>query len=353
MTDTPQVDGPRDVPALRTHLEAKWKTQFKYKMETTTHDVNTNTWVAEQTLTRTAGEWEIAVLKNATMWWVTEDMCDLLAAAEEGLPDSTILEPELIPHPSGLVVFAKPLAGIDAETGQKTVLVHALVWGLVNLPQWPGYIDDPRGAEALAVSSYRKLVFDGGQTPYDVEAALNSGAISSDANWQEVRGTMWAPLGRSDWLLGTDTVHAHTPLSDDGLASMIEDRRRVATMWLLQAQAGITQTELSQGGRGERRRAERSGEPAPVVRLVDINRRASRSSVRSSDDESERRHLSVRSLVDPHWRRHPYHPSCEKCSTGGRACGNHVPKYIHAFWRGPEDAPVSQTRKVRIWKEVR
>lgn len=349
MKTAPKVRGPRDVPDLRTYLVDGWKTTYKYALETVGQDNTGNFW-AEQGLTRDAADWESRTLRHPSYWWVTADMVDLLAAAEKSLPDETILEPELVPQPSGLVVFAKPLTGLDAKVNAHQLLVHAILWGPVRLPPWPGYNE---GFEmALGMSSYQQLHGSDGLTAEQLAMAATTGALTRSIDdltpgEQLSVGDLWVPMGRSDWVYGKPANHRHMPAEDFTMTSIIEDRKRVATMWLLQAEEGITETDVSEGNRGERRRAEREGAPRPTVRVVDINRRPSR---HGREDDGERRHLTVRSLTDSYWRKRPYHPSCADCQRLRRGCGNHRPKFIHAFWRGPEDAPVSQTKKVRIWK---
>lgn len=339
MRTAPKVRAPRDVPDLRAYLADGWKTTYKYALETVGQDIGTGEFWSERENTRGAADWESMILKDPSYWWVTEDMVDLLAAAEKDLPNETVLERELVPQPSGLVVFAKPLVGLDAKVDAHELLVHAILWGTVRLPPWPGFSDTPQ--LALGISSYRMLSLDEGLTPDQLGMAAATGALNPALfqNYdQQLHGDLWVPLGRSDWVYGERADHIHMPAEGFTMASIIEDRKRVATMWLLQAQEGIAETNDSEPSRAERRRAEREGAPRPLVRVVDVKRRAPARSSNLSDDE--KRHLHVRFLVSGHWRRQAYGP--------GRQYRR--PKWINPHWRGPDDGPISDTKKVRIWK---
>jgi hypothetical protein len=61
--------------------------------------------------------WEHDTFGNADLWFVGSDMCDLLLRHAPTMPD-TLLHRELMPgKESGLVVFERPLASLDATGG--------------------------------------------------------------------------------------------------------------------------------------------------------------------------------------------------------------------------------------------
>src|SRR5690349_15550395 len=102
--DAPNVRGPRDVPALRAHLLDLWRREaFAYD----TADIYQD---GIERPRKGGWDWDPVVLaqEDFSYFWVNEDMCDLLVAAERDFPADAILEPELVPRTQGLIVFAKP-----------------------------------------------------------------------------------------------------------------------------------------------------------------------------------------------------------------------------------------------------
>lgn len=106
--------------------------------------------------------WEARQLTTATLWWVGEDMVDLLMAAAASIPDDVRLQDLPQPSHSGVVVFAKPWRGVDADRPDEQVEVDALVWGTDKLTGWWGPERQYATEIATSVSSYRKLVFEDG-----------------------------------------------------------------------------------------------------------------------------------------------------------------------------------------------
>jgi hypothetical protein len=295
--------------------------------------------------------WHRFALADASLWWVSAEMCELLLAAERTLPDDTIAEAELLPREQGLVVFERSMPATDAERPERPIAVDAMCWAPIMLGR--------RNRRAIGMASYRHLNADDGMGPEDLNLAISSGAIDmaladgwvhEESLSAALHGDIWAPLGRGDWPFGTSVDDV--PLIDDSsgeplqftaaqMASITEDRRRLATLWLLLSQPGIVQAREERAPRGEQRRAQRAGTSAPHVQIIDIARAHSPSSSTSAADEHERRHLHVRFVVSGHWRRQAYGP----------ARAYRRPTWIAAHWRGPEDAPLSNVEHVRVFRQ--
>lgn len=384
-TGAPDVRGPRDVAALRVYLLSEWlpggvfAESMRVMRAERGHDFNT--MPVRDVEVRPVDEWEQRTLTNASLWWVSPEMCDLVLAAEKTLPDDTRLEPELMPSESGLVVFAKPMFGIDADGSDVPVRVDAIAWGPCFLP--PLTDDDAetmrtalhdRGAHtfefedseaavaqrmrepsaypggvAIGLSSYHYGNADAGFTKDELENAIRTGAIDQlrvghvredrgrDAVSMRLHGGMWAPIGRADWVLDKPVDDRHAPFTDVQLASMVEDRRRMAALWLLMTQQGLATLEVERASRAERRREERAGRtPAPVT-VVDVRRHAPSA---KSEPGGEGRHLSVRFIVEGHWRRQAYGPKRQY----------RRPTWIAPHWRGPEDAPLHVPDRVHAFR---
>lgn len=155
-TTAPTVHTPADVAELRLWLNDQWKPGQPFGTAAARHHA-----YRSRTSASAAGyaSHELHCLQHATLWWVAEDMVDLLLAAAAGIPDDVALAD--LPHMpgAGLVVFAKPWLGIDADAPNRTVQVDALLWGAARLPQMPDREGNP---PALTVSTYRLLEFDQG-----------------------------------------------------------------------------------------------------------------------------------------------------------------------------------------------
>jgi hypothetical protein len=364
-----RISGPRDVPKLREALLRGWRDDGPYSM-TAAH------MSREQSHLAAVQEpvWQRYALTEASLWWITPEMCDLLLSAEQTLPDETICERELMPREHGLVVFEKPLTGIDAQSGEQ-IQVDAIAWAPILLGLEPKaeqivrlHARKPHARigprPGIGIVSYRKLNADMGMNGEELQLAIASGAISQamPSDWSpdergisaSLHGDIWAPLGRADWVIGralTDDLLAGFDDQDgepenlalrygDGFDSVMEDRRRLAALWLLLSQPGIVQAREERAPRGERRRAQRAGLSAPDVQIIDISR-AHAPATKSAEEQSEHRKLHVRFLVSGHWRRQAYGPKL----------AYRRPTWIAAHWRGPEDAPLSKIEHVRVFRE--
>jgi hypothetical protein len=351
MNDRPicPVQSARDVPALRDTLLDGWQPGGIYD---TAARIAPGTTLMELGGARPEHEFHLQALNRAALYWVSAEMCEVLAHAERTVPDDTILEHELVPHHHGLVVFERPLYGLDAQTSDSTVQVNAMCWGPVNLSEYQRVIGgglarldgDPRAG--LGMVCYSRYNMDDGLHARSLMHALATGAIAQAlADEPDVHGTsasfavhgdIWAWLGRGDWLFNHAVAHKDAPYTDQAFASIAEDRRRLVALWLLMAQPGMTTVTTDLGSRGERRRAARNGRAAPVVQLVDVARSHRRAV--HDDDGGEHRHVTVRYAVTGHWRRQAY----------GEGRKYRRPVWIAPHWRGPDDAPLSNVERVRV-----
>jgi hypothetical protein len=342
------VRTPRDVPELRNLLVDCWLPGGVFAA---TSVIMPNTTLTQHEGARPEYAWHLDNLPPATLYWVSAPMCDLLSAAEHTVPDDTVLERELVPQRSGLVVFEKPLVGIDAQR-DSAVRVDAMCWGPVRLAKLQNVIG---GAvvpitplhllDAVGMVSYSRHNADEGLSSDALMHALNTGAIdqavAEDRGGGEfsLHGDIWAWLGRGDWLFDTSINHRETPYTDQAFASITEDRRRLAALWLLLSQPGMVSMSVSSGSRGERRRAQRGGSAAPDVAIIDIARRHA-SATAADVGPPTGRHHHVRYPVSGHWRQQAY----------GEARAYRRPTWIAAHWRGPDDAPISNVEHVRVFR---
>lgn len=384
----PVVIGPAHVPDLRTWLLQQWQPGHPYQVAAERHAYDPK----GRKPSSMYAEWEARALAAATLWWVSEDMLDLLESVVPTVPDDVLVDQ--LPRPSncGLVVLAKPYLGIDAATGERTVHVDGFCWGGTNLDS------RYRGGtptRCVSVSAYRHIDFDMGMGATEMQLAMATGAmghatqvpvghgetrderthVALGPDGQPIEMTVgvepgpvarrspqgyrllghtWVPLGRSDWPLedelGTfDTGEA--PLSGPtgplpqgrfphAEASSIEDRRLVAALWTLLHQEGIATTTTTVVERQARRRAERQGVAPDATRHVQVvTLRKLHRTRPDGEPEPHAGRYSHRWTVAGHWRNARVGP--------GRTQRRLT--WVSPHIKGPDDTPLVVKERVNAW----
>lgn len=320
-------------------------------------------------------KWERAALTDASLWWVSADMVDLLMAAAATVPDDVALDQLPRPSSDGLVVFEKPWRGHDTDKPDVSLDVNAILWGNVQLPPIEGRHDFPAAPLALAISSYQRLVFQDGLTPDELDRVARTGAINhaeqrkvgsatevADVGLLESSGTLavhqgrppeayanrtfalhgctWAPLGRSDWPVVDALGDREWPtMADVAHVSFVEDRRILAALWTLTAQPGVADAVPAPIDRQTRRRSERHGVDGgvTVVRLRRLREHVER------DGEEEpgeaQRHLTHRHYVVGHWRN----------ARVGRGRTERRLTWVRPHIKGPAEAELVTKERVNAW----
>jgi hypothetical protein len=329
--------GPRDLPDLRLKLLERWRPGHAYHRGAQLEAEP----LGDIPGTR-APSFDGTALAHASLWWVTAEMTRRVGAAATKLP-ATTLNDDLVPEPFGLVVFAEALVGTDANTEGHEIDVHAIVWGRVaSFPDGrmalitrtsDGQLDDEDvldrlgGRKALTISSYQ----------WWATAGRHTGG-----------GAAWIPLGRSEWIWGEDTADVSAEgivdFDEQKRASMEEDRRWLATLWLLAAQPLATSVERTSPARPAARRSARA-KVSSDVRLVDVRRQ--HTTVGHADEGDGRpvrwSHRWIVGGEDGFWRQ--------------QACGprwsEHRPVWIAPFVKGPPDKPLVVPEKVNVVREDR
>lgn len=309
----PRIDvSPKQVPDVRLALLSGWHPGGLFEA------------ISARVGFQEPGAWERAALAAATLWWVSEEMVDVLVAAMPGVPDDVIADDLLEPADAGFVVFERPLTAIDREG--RRIAVSALLWAGVQLdPNDPTVL---RGGEVvLGISSY-----------VDGATARWIHGVHGDP---DAYSPPWGYLGRSDWPDGDPIVsEPYEGMSTDAATSAIEDRRMLAALWTFLTQEGVATTSEVAPDRSTTRRSERAGvDPGLAeVKVVALRRHASEG---TPPPEGERRasEYSHRWIVQGHWRNQPYGPG----RTQRRL------QWIAPYVKGPEDAPLQAPEVVRAW----
>lgn len=254
--------------------------------------------------------WIAQTMRGAELYWVSPEMCDVLISLAPSIPDC-------LPQPpveSAFVVFAKSIPGTDAETGDG-IFTSAFLWGQVEM-----FNIGP----CLSMESYA----------WRDHVAVYSGLPEKlQERYRQVIPTRLQPTGGSEWPYRA-MISDFSPLGDQGeelmTASMIEDRRLLATFWALCSQKIAIETRV-RPSRQVQRQAQRQGRKLDEIRVINL-----REPTRSSTAAGSEVEWSHRWIVGRHWR-NQWYPSRSE----------HAPKLIEAYVKGPEDKPLKVRETVR------
>lgn len=384
----PAVNTPADVADLRVWIADQWSPGRAFAQSAAALHASRSMTASDPVA---YARHERHLLHQATLWWVAEDMVELLLASAATVPDDLTMA-DLPPMPAhGLVVFATPWWGIDADRPDRQVQVDAMLWGPARLPAVP-HRGRPEPSQALSVCTYRRVDFDMGLAADELTLAVATGAAMSGtlhpidsaspelreaadrmlavhshpetgqlgsigteptdtahgtvahagpgAQWR-MTGQAWVPLGRSDWPL--DTTVGQPPwdgMPAETVASMVEDRKVIAALWVLLHQSGIAQTEVHHPPKPTVRRTQRAGLPRQLAEVQVVRlRKLDRTDHAPEGDEHAKREYTHRWLVAGHWRWQPCGP--------GRAQRRLT--YVRPHVKGPEGKPLHVPTRVNAF----
>ena len=234
---------------------------------------------------------ELTHWRMAELFHVSEAMTRLSVSAAETLPEFQV-EPVDLPSTFGVMYFELPIDGS----------VVACAWGVV--PQ-------------KAVDLFPIL-------------GCNHGGVWLSF-WCNGTPEFKLPLGYlAEFLIGFGSV----PQKDLQFESLGRLTRIVRTAWLLMQQevAAVSRCEPT---RKDLKRLQRKKLSPTAVRVVSLRRPHSQSSA----DEESSRNYSHRWIVRGHWRKQWY-PSQNR----------HIPIFIQAHVKGPENAPFLTGELVNAWR---
>lgn len=338
---------PTDVPALRDKLLESWRNGV-LEIVLTSHPaakmhlpvyrrdeaagVNIM-WSLVQWM-----EWVVARLEEAELFYVTEDMTELVTQASIATPTYEVYRDRL-PAEVGFVVFAKPFCAVPGELlapEQRVELVAAL-WGPV--PDVGGKDKSEPGLMCVTLQDSDVLLWtqefeQWGATRVECERVVEDmrRAMGPLAYHEEYP----MPFGTTPWgdLMGAEPGEP-VKVKNAAVAALF-------TTWILMGQR-ITTVEQAPIPRTLRKQAARTGRPVPKVRLVTL-RQASRK--RPADEQLEQpggssRRYTVRWPVKGYgyWRE-TWYPSRER----------HELQYVFvpSYMKGPEGAPLVGGERVNV-----
>lgn len=246
---------------------------------------------------------ETEALRAAQLYWVSRDMTTTVVEAAETLPEWT--PAVAVPAPAGLLCWARPAGTCSFTQGggaSTDVAWDALFWftradGVMQL------------TPASRLAKDRDLL-----APFNVASPL-WGTQTVVLNPQAIRTEE-----------STKSTDAHQFVSILGAA------------WLLMGQKNFADTTRTVPGTIADRPAPGTRAPRPpqTVTLVDIRRP---SSAREKPEGKGSGHgYDHRFWVASHWRDQPWGPNNSQ----------RKPKFIEAYLKGPEGAPLKTHDKVRV-----
>lgn len=295
---------PVEMPDLRNELISSWSTKPGWRIAEYETQILTNP-LADQGVTESI-KGTIRVLHAAELFWVGEEMCELLYKTINTVPDNTEPEHLTVPAPYGLVVFARPWIGSDSHNPDQAVVVDAILWGIGPVSTHPSRLPDkatlidqsmvsnPKAIapgfvtfKGLSVACYRCLRWENGLSKIELQLATSmtlfndakrSTHIGTDGSIASIlHGQAWMPIGRTTWPFG-DTIRgqmdrAKTEEEIDIALSGAEDRRIISTLFTLLNTHSLAQVNQVFMPRQVQRREERTGRKEPSkVKVIYLRR---------------------------------------------------------------------------------
>lgn len=238
----------------------------------------------------------VAAGVDGSVWWVSSEMSRLVDVAAKTMPD-VVLTSAIVPDPDGVVFFASPLTGTTLDGEPDDGL-------LVSAMSWSTFLDASSRQPGVVIATWSRV------------------------RVHEQGPVVWGPCGLAYWTLRDACM--------DDNPSQTEDRRRLAALWLLSAQEGVSAISSERPDRAAARRAARRSEVVPDAMKVVRLRRPARS---DNEGGSSDPNWSHRWVVSGHWR-NQWFPSL----------GTHLPKWIAPYVKGPDGAPlvVKETVKALV-----
>lgn len=209
---------PVEMPEMRRHLMAKWSTE---RMWRTVEGAAAKNYYPPGMLRERAIDAGVAMqttlLENADLYWVGEEMCDLLFGTTHSVPGDVLGSELTFPSKYGLLVFARTWDALDTSDPVNTVChVDAIAW-VRDFTTVLGEEYEGRIVETLTVSCYRCIDWSNSAVQSELKLALQLNAaedakrstiIGPDGKLAAVlTGTSWMPLGRSTWPLEESVDH--------------------------------------------------------------------------------------------------------------------------------------------------
>lgn len=319
---------PAQLPDVRNSLLDKWRPGGIYERLINSGVVR-SMFHPQATSEKYPNE-QVIALSEASLYWVSTEMVDILNSAAAGIPIDCTPNDLTFPAPHGLVYFESPIMGTDAHGIPYAEEIRKTAEE-AGLPMPVRVIDN---TESLVFPINAIVWATGVQAPIPARPEPTSSVSVSSYQYRELG---WVNLGKSDWPIVDPLDKKPFPVDDTAFFSFMEDRRFLAALFTLLQQESIAATETVVAPRQVRRRSERAGVNAPSdVKLVTL-RRLKRT--KPEDGETAEVAWSHRWMVNGHWRWQPVGPGRRQRRL----------TYVTPHIKGPEDAPLKVKETVNVW----
>ena len=251
-------------------------------------------------------------LSRAETFVVDKRMNPLIRMAAADWPDEMVFEPHMVPSESGFLVFEQPWEMTDIH--ERTLSTKAIVWrvagGRVAIWQFNSWAEPDWYTERAR----RNL------DPDALRRIISMGDLGLHHMTFLPFGKTLADFARSGW-----TTHQRD--------SATEPARAIAATWAL-----MQQTIVSVDAHRMTPKRQQGWKKKKIPGKVSVITLRHRSQPKEFGEQTERVY-EYRWVVRGHWRHQPY---------GTRANPEYKWIYIHPHLKGPEDAPLKETKKVNV-----
>ncbi|MFI6029576.1 hypothetical protein [Amycolatopsis magusensis] len=277
---------------------------------------------------------ELQRLSNASLYYVTPDVTELVQHASRNHSGKWDIQPEDLPSLAGFMVFGAPIAQYVRDDGALVPIV-AVSWG-------ESFLIDSH-ASGIWLTFWSVTHFEAIAELFQVagysatEAARAARKQNADLNWDNEIYLPWnATKVATSNPFQARQVRTFDPTAVTASVTTIDWLRVVHAGWIFCKPTSFTDVEQQHLSRKAARRAQRARlTPAPV-RVVSVTRKPKPRVVKPTD--SSGRTVGVRFPVGPFLRRQAYGPNWSQRRW----------TVVAGHWRGPEDAPVQISKKVNL-----
>jgi len=286
------------------------------------------------------------LMNKAETVFVSRDMCTIIEAAAETLPDVPLQEEQVF-WPRAFIYFERPIRHVDPMTPADgfTIDTRAIYFGSGPVMDGDAAND---AAEAVGLKNYTELP-ENQQVTFSEKGLTHVTFVDIDDAFQAIGqssdeiGIRVFPFDMSGWIYGKSWETVEKKLRpgftgaevDPGLAQ----QRKLLLATLLIAQQYIAVHSSQRPTRQVRRRAERAGIESGDITYITLRRNSARVGEREKTSE-EWKGYDYRFPVKGHWK-HQFYPSK----------GEHHLIWIDPYIKGHEDLPL--IIKDKVYKLVR
>lgn len=277
---------------------------------------------------------EFQRLRDASLYYVTPEVTELVHHASRNLTDKWDIQPEDLPSLYGFMVFGAPIAHYVRDDGA-TVPIVAVSWGetyLINSRDRGIWLTFWAVTDFDAITGLFRL----SGFPA-AEAARQARLQNAELTWDNEIYLPWDATKVATSNPNTlRRVRIFDPTAVTASVTTIDWLRVVHAGWIFCKPTSFTDVVQQHLPRKTARSAQRAGLAPRSVQVVSVSHKP-KPQVRRATDTGART-VGVRFPVGPFLRRQAYGPNWSLRRW----------KVVAGHWRGPEDGPVQISKKVNL-----